>query len=1086
MICCKSSYLNYGFGVLYKNNKKILAEMVIDAKSSKVYNGFSKYLKFLLHFMEDFMKKIRRILSFIVAMAMIMSMSTLCFLVTAEDDTSTSETQNVGFWKFDKTFSIGNVGDATVLESGCLGIMQHDNYDGNDPRPLGTTVVEGSDGVASIVASNNKRAFSKSSTGIIDINPAAGTSSIVYFKAPVDGTYYYDIDLASAWAEGAAVANWTEFGVRESLTIAHGFDGNLGYAGGVGLGTTGGDFTHSQKTFTGSFTIKAGQYLVLKLNAQGSTDNNPVTLKRFVVYMQSENKLTYNVDNPAKVNGDYTFAGTQPGTGEYDELEDAARNPSWNDSGEWLTWHGKLNSEYTYFCKSQYGGIVDANPKPHSASYIIYTAPTAGTYSFGGVFYKGTSSPTEIVVAPNGDFADSTIDTESSSTAGTTLYLGGEAELAAGDKLFFRISTTGAADSTEVAVKFLSVVNTSGHNECTNWNDDGTCKTGATCVVCGENTGATNAENHELDTFTYENNNDGATHTKKYECCTVTADAAEAHDFENGNVCVCGAVNANAPYRAGLSATTPINKNDTAKVTVNVSGEAGKYASGEIVVTYVNTIFTFDKDNSILPEGTTVDTSTAGKIILVITGEDKTFGTDDAKIELAFTATATSEGSKFVLQSAGFSLRADAKSEDLAAAIIETAEVSVVVNEQVFNVDLGEGLSADYTEVVAGTDFNFKYTGAYKYYTITAKVGSEDGDTVPVVAGENAGEWKVLGANVTGDLYITVALDAKEFGVTINGEATGNANAYYMTDYTFVIDDNTYVDDVTNYFEYTLGTITIGGVEYNGVTNPSGDGKTYVIPGADITGDIEITIDEEEITAGSVKVTVTDEEGIVEAAGTASKTENFSFTVGAGSDPLYDYVVYYKIGDADTVEAGKGAGTYTIAKEEISGPIAISIVKVLKTAVSVVEDAYLTIEDENDVATYMWLVLNNMPKLDDGVYYIDGNAMFWSDNYQAYCYLVIAENAPEPASFTITIGDGTVVDVDYGKNVNMSVNGIDANDAQFVWNMYNKDYKSFDEANGGASMEKFLRADLNNDKQVDTGDATVIITACVEKYTANN
>ena len=54
-----------------------------------------------------------------------------------------------------------------------------------------------------------------------------------------------------------------------------------------------------------------------------------------------------------------------------------------------------------------------------------------------------------------------------------------------------------------------------------------TCKTKATCTLCGGEYGGLNAENHESTEFTYTANNDG-THKKMHKCCGATAAANEA------------------------------------------------------------------------------------------------------------------------------------------------------------------------------------------------------------------------------------------------------------------------------------------------------------------------------------------------------------------------------------------------------------------------------------------------------------------------------------------------------------------------------------------------------------------------------
>ncbi len=235
---------------------------------------------------------------------MIMSALTMCLTVSAADAESRSATPTFKVWKFDETFSIGNVGSTAVLESGCFGLAQHDNgYDeATAPIPLSATVVAGSDGVASIVSSGNaKRAFSKSSTGIIDINPADGTSSLVYFRAPVDGTYYYDVAIEGAWSGSDTVQLWTVIGVRDGILRDQGWKDGTAQA--VGMGNTA-TFYNSQYTFTGSVTLTAGQIIALRPTEDGSSsDNNAMTLKKFNVCKVSD--ASYTGDTPDVTVKDY-------------------------------------------------------------------------------------------------------------------------------------------------------------------------------------------------------------------------------------------------------------------------------------------------------------------------------------------------------------------------------------------------------------------------------------------------------------------------------------------------------------------------------------------------------------------------------------------------------------------------------------------------------------------------------------------------------------------------------------------------------------------------------------------------------------
>ncbi len=106
----------------------------------------------------------------------------------------------------------------------------------------------------------------------------------------------------------------------------------------------------------------------------------------------------------------------------------------------------------------------------------------------------------------------------------------------------------------------------------------------------------------------------------------------------------------------------------------------------------------------------------------------------------------------------------------------------------------------------------------------------------------------------------------------------------------------------------------------------------------------------------------------------------------------------------------------------------------------------------------------------------DGSPMFYSEKYNAYCYLVIGETlGKEEAAAKLGFAEGTAVTMAADT---LDVNGtglVDASDAQMTYNMYNGYY------DGDAAMEKFLRADINCDGKVDIQDAAAIIASILQR-----
>ena len=108
----------------------------------------------------------------------------------------------------------------------------------------------------------------------------------------------------------------------------------------------------------------------------------------------------------------------------------------------------------------------------------------------------------------------------------------------------------------------------------------------------------------------------------------------------------------------------------------------------------------------------------------------------------------------------------------------------------------------------------------------------------------------------------------------------------------------------------------------------------------------------------------------------------------------------------------------------------------------------------------------------------NGNAMYWSEKYNAYAWLEIAADSLETVKAAVTTDKFTVIDATDSNKISIAYNGdvnltnaADINDAQLVWNMYNAQYSDFNTVN----IRKFLEADMNGDKTLDTADAAAII-----------
>lgn len=504
-------------------------------------------------------------------------------------------------------------------------------------------------------------------------------------------------------------------------------------------------------------------------------------------------------------------------------------------------------------------------------------------------------------------------------------------------------------------------------------------------------------------------------------------------------------------YTAGLNTLNKeIHVDETVDVNIGVSNpDAATFAAGEVKVQFDVDKLTFNRDESVVGNATVKEEN--GIITLEDYGENKNFGT--GVYTLNFTAKADGDAA-ITLLSAAFVNKENAAKSDLIAAALNPNVLSISVKKKVYNVTLPEIFTGSAT-VEDGSDYTFAKSADsanYDYSTVSATVNGVEAE---VVANED-GTYTI--ANVTGEVVVTGTRTAKVYNVTFAGNAAedvvGAANkATYNEDYQFTI-------PAAKDWAYKLESIVIGGKSYSGYSVAD---SVCTIPGAAITGDIEITV-----TKSETIVSVT-----VEGTG-AGAAEGYDSEAKVGEDYVltitpeagYTYTVTATMGGSTVEVINNGDNTYTVKKVTAALVFTVNHNAILDGVA--VED-YLTLN-----GTKMWLVKNNTTLAEGKVSSYAGKPMFWSEQYQTYCYLVIAETlSDEEAKAEIGIMDGEKVIIDNGNNMDVNGTGIlDASDAQLVYNMYNAVYNEF---TSDVTMEKFLRADANGDNKVDVKDAEVII-----------
>lgn len=499
-------------------------------------------------------------------------------------------------------------------------------------------------------------------------------------------------------------------------------------------------------------------------------------------------------------------------------------------------------------------------------------------------------------------------------------------------------------------------------------------------------------------------------------------------------------------YTAALSCgVSEVSVGSSISVNVGVSHDSkATFAASEVVLGYDAAKLSFNESASNL-NGATVKNAN-GVLTLENYGANKNCST--SAYVLSFTATADGTAS-VSLTAAAFSDKESAVKSDLAAATMGNSSVNLTVNKRSFAVTLPD-LFAGAATVTEGESYTFtaKDTANYTYAAPTATMGG----VAATVTDNGDGTYTI--ANVTGALVISGSRTAKSYGVTFSGnaasEVTGASTATYGMNYSFTL-------SAAEGWAYSLSSVTIGGIAYTGY---SVSGSTYTIPGAAITGPIVITAVKSQTTAS---VTVQGSGAGAAAGYNASANIGSPYTLTITPVAGYSYTVTATMGGTETALT-KDGNAYTVAN--VTGNLVFTVEQSVVTG-GVSVSKYLTLDGTN-----LWLVKNEATLASGSVSTYDGAPMFVKGG--VYCTLVIADTLDaEQAAAKLGIATGTATIVDSTMDVNMS-GKVDANDAQLVYNMYNAEYGAF---TVDATVEKFLRADVNADGLVNVSDAAAIIAS---------
>lgn len=522
----------------------------------------------------------------------------------------------------------------------------------------------------------------------------------------------------------------------------------------------------------------------------------------------------------------------------------------------------------------------------------------------------------------------------------------------------------------------------------------------------------------------------------------------------------------NAGYTVKMPTDTTAAIGGTVQIPVVISNEDGKtgYNAFDISFTYDTTVLELVSTKI---SGVTV-TAEDGKINVLGYGEDRTAGSVPFTLEFKALKLENTE-LKITSARVDNSGNAVVKNASLATFLDDTTAITVTG----YPVTLPEGFVGEST-ATPGEAYTFTEPDDYYDYTVTVTVGGEE---VTVIVNED-GSYTIPGELVTGEIVVTATKTGKTFKVTLGTDMTGSATAQYGTAYVATIDrDESY--------RYTV-TVTIGGKDYTGY---AASGKTYTIPGEDITGEIVFKVEKTLIVPVDppgptdptkpsdpsdpteptkpvtyYKVTFTGSGAGAAQGNATSIAKGGTYTLTLKKQAGYNYTVSYKMGGKAAVAVSPNAnGKYTISY--VTGDLEIIIEKTLAINVSIQE--FVTLDEKS-----VFLILADAALANGSIFTYNGNVMYYSEAYGAWAYLVITDQDltldQVRSQVKISTQNNRVLTVSAG---DVDGNGkVNWNDAQLVRDMYNAKYGTFDDLN----MEKYLMADVNGDRKVDIRDVVWI------------
>lgn len=454
-----------------------------------------------------------------------------------------------------------------------------------------------------------------------------------------------------------------------------------------------------------------------------------------------------------------------------------------------------------------------------------------------------------------------------------------------------------------------------------------------------------------------------------------------------------------------------------------------------------------------------IDHSVPGRLTIGGYGEPRS----DSSIMLNFTVKAAGEATVKLVK-AQMDVRANAAKDAQTASVPAGQSDTVTILCGGFPVVLPDcATGAAY--VTENGDYTFTADPGYNY-DFSATVNNEK---VDIINNDN-GSYTI--ENVTGKLVISAnsTPTVKTYAVTVEGDGYGDVSALtsatHGQNYTFT------VTQAANY-DYAVA-VTVNGLPVTCTVNSSGNNAyTYTIPAKSVTGPVVITV-KKAPQSGTTQIVLAGS-GAADVWGDVTSytvKSGEAFTFGINHRDGFDYTVIVMVGEKTlTLQRNENASTYTIPGDYIKGGIImVSITKTAQLAMTVNAAEYVKLINGNAV----WLITavpeTKLPAT-KSLYYGD-TAMFWSEKYEAYAWLLVgkgtAADIAAAAKSAISVKGNSTVSVSYSGDVN-GTGHIDINDAQYVYDLYNAKHSALD-------MEKFLRCDVNSNREVNVEDVRMVVS----------